>query len=107
MRVLLDKNIDRFLKTQFDSSMDVVTVSKQGCRGMKNGQLLRVAQHKFDVFVTMDRDLEHQQNLSAINMGVVVIQAPSNRYQSVEPLMLQINGAIKIVTAGEVVHVTG
>ena len=106
MRVLLDENIDRFLKARFAPNMDVLTVNEQGWKGMKNGQLLRVAQHEFDVFVTMDKGLEHQQNLSAINMGVVVIRAPSNRYQSVEPLMPQINEAVKVVTAGEVVHVT-
>lgn len=106
MRVLLDENIDRFLKAQFDSGMDVVTVSEQGWKGMKNGQLLRVAQHKFDVFVTMDKDLEHQQNVNVINMGIVVIRAQSNSYQSVAPLMPQVNEAIKMVTAGEVVYVT-
>ena len=87
MRVLLDENIDRFLKPRFDPDMDVFTVREQGWTGMKNGQLLRVAQHEFDIFVTMDKNLEYQQNLSVINMGVVVVRAPSNSYQSVEPLM--------------------
>ena len=105
MRVLLDENIDRFLKAQFDPDMDVLTVSEKGWRGMKNGQLLRVAQHEFDVFVTMDKDLEYQQNLTVINMGVVVIRASSNSYQSVQLLMPQINEAVKMVTPGEVVHV--
>ena len=73
---------------------------------MENGKLLRVAQHEFDVLVTMDKNLEHQQNLNVINMGIVVVRAPSNSYQSVEPLMPQINEAVKMVTAGEVVHVT-
>ena len=59
MRVLLDENIDRFLKARFAPDMDVLTVSEQGWKGMKNGQLLRVAQHEFDVFVTMDKGLEH------------------------------------------------
>ena len=105
MRVLLDENIDRFLKAEFDPDMDVLTVSEQGWKGMKNGQLLRVAQHEFDVFVTMDKDLEYQQNLSVINMGIIVIRALSNSYRSIEPLMPQINEAVKMVTAGEVVHV--
>ena len=104
--MLLDENIDRFLKAEFDPDMEVLTVSEQGWRGMKNGQLLRIAQHEFDVFVTTDKDLEYQQNLSVINMGIVVVRAPSNSYQSVEPLMPQINEAVKTVTDGEVMHVT-
>ena len=106
MRVLLDENIDRFLKSRFDPDMEVFTVREQGWVGMKNGQLLRVAQHEFDVCVTMDKNLEHQQNLNLINMGIVVVRAPSNSYQSVEPLMPQINEAVKTVTAGEVMYVT-
>ena len=86
--------------------MAVFTIREQGWTGMKNGQLLRVAQHEFDVFVTMDKNLAYQQNLSVINMGIVVVRAPSNSYQTVEPLISQINEAVKMVTAGEVVHVT-
>ena len=105
MRVLLDENIDRFLKSRFTSDMDVFTVREQGWTSMENGKLLRAAQHEFDVLVTMDKNLEHQQNLNAINMGIVVIRAQSNSYQSVAPLMPQVNEAIKMVTAGEVVYV--
>lgn len=65
-----------------------------------------MAQHEFDVLVTMDKNLEHQQNLNVINMGIIVVRAPSNSYQSVEPLMPQINETVKTVEAGEVVHVT-
>lgn len=86
--------------------MDVFTIREQSWTGMKNGQLLRVAQHEFDVFVTMDKNLEYQQNLSVINMGIVVVRAPNNSYQTVEPLISQINEAVKMVTTGEVVHVT-
>ena len=54
MRVLLDENIDRLLKPRFDADMEVLTVQERGWKGMKNGELLRVAQLEFDVFVTMD-----------------------------------------------------
>jgi len=32
-----------------------------------------------DVLVTMDRNLEFQQNLSALPFGVILVRAPSNR----------------------------
>lgn len=106
MRVLLDENIDRFLKPHFDPGVEVCTVEEQGWKGMKNGALLRGAQSAFDVFVTMDKNLEYQQPISAINMGFVVIHARSNSYRDVESLMPQVNEAIKRVRSGEVVHVT-
>ena len=105
MRVLLDENIDRFLKSLFASDMEVFTVREQGWTSMENGRLLRVAQHEFDVFVTMDKNLEYQQNLSVINMGIVVVRAQSNSYRSIAPLMPQVNEAIKMVTASEVIYV--
>jgi hypothetical protein len=106
VRVLLDENIDRFLKAGFDPVVEVLTVAERGWKGMRNGALLRAAQSEFDVCVTMDKNLEYQQNLRAINMGFVVIHARSNSYQDVEPLMPQVNEAIKRVRPGEVVHVT-
>ena len=106
MRVLLDENIDRLLKPRFDPVVEVFTVEERGWKGMKNGALLRGAQSEFDVFVTMDKNVEYQQNLRAISMGFVVIHARSNSYQDVEPLMPQVNEAIKRVRLGEVVHVT-
>jgi hypothetical protein len=51
------------------------------------------------------KNLEHQQNLRAINMGFVVIRARSNSYREVEPLMPKVNEAVKTVQAGEIVHV--
>lgn len=105
MRVLLDENIDRFLKPLFAPAVEVVTVAERGWKGRKNGELLRGAQGEFDVFVTMDKNLAYQQNLRAITMGVVVIRARSNSYQDVERLMPQVNAAIQRVRPGEVMHV--
>ncbi|RKU13553.1 hypothetical protein C6502_04105 [Candidatus Poribacteria bacterium] len=82
MRVLLDENIDRFLKSLFASDMEVFTVREQGWTSMENGRLLRVAQHEFDVLVTMDKNLEHQQNLNVINMGIVVIRVADFHWYS-------------------------
>ena len=42
---------------------DVVTVPQAGWAGIQNGELLRLAQSQFDVFVTRDRNLSFQQHL--------------------------------------------
>lgn len=59
---------------------------------MKNGELLRAAEMEFDALVTMDQGIEHQQNLSTLAIGVVVVSAGSNRRQDVEPAMPAVNG---------------
>jgi hypothetical protein len=48
----------------------VSTVRDHGWAGTKNGALLKRASGAIDAFVTMDTNLEHQQNLSVFPFGV-------------------------------------
>jgi hypothetical protein len=58
VRVLLDENLPHDLIAEL-LGRDVVTVQGLGWSGVKNGDLLRRAAGQIDVFVTMDRKLEH------------------------------------------------
>ena len=62
------------------------TVPQAGWAGIKNGELLRLAEDGFDVFVTVDRNLGFQQNLARRRIAVVVLRAQSNRFQALLPL---------------------
>lgn len=106
MRVLLDENLDRRLKKAFDEELEVLTVTERGWSGKKNGELLRLAEQEFDVFVTMDRNLEYQQNLRSFDLGILLITAKSNRRKNVEPLMPEVGRALSRVRAGELIVVT-
>jgi hypothetical protein len=106
MRVLFEENIDRRLKQAFDSDFEIVTVIEPGWSGMKNSELLRVAEAEFDALVTMDKGIEHQQNPSRINLGIVLISARSNRRQDVKPAMPEVNRVLRVIRPGEVIHVT-
>jgi hypothetical protein len=44
-----------------------MTARDMGWRSIKNGELLLLASRKFDVFVTVDRNLSFQQNLGALS----------------------------------------
>ena len=50
-----------------------------GWSGMRNGELLDAAQRAFDVLITMDRSLKHQQHLPRYDLSVIVLLAASNR----------------------------
>jgi hypothetical protein len=67
--------------------------------------LLLKAESEFDVFVTIDRNLEHQQNLKKRNLGVVIVHVRSNQLQDFRPLYLAMRSAAERVRAGEVIHV--
>ena len=106
MHVLLDENVDKSLKALFDEEFEVVTVPEQGWSGTKNGKLLALAAEEFDVFVTMDKSLQHQQNLGEIDLAVVVIRAYSNAFPVVSKLMPNVNEAVRNAEIGVAIHVT-
>lgn len=101
LRVLLDENVDRLLESHFDSDFEVVTVPEQGWAGMSDGEVLRRADEQFDVLVTMDQNLPYQQNLSAFEVAVVVLKAPSNAFPDVVELMPKVNEQVRHAKAGE------
>lgn len=57
MRILLDENMDRRLKNALDSGYTIQTVQECGWSGKKNGELLTLAQHNFDVFLTKESNI--------------------------------------------------
>ena len=63
------------------------TVQHSGWTGIKNGKLLGLAAAEFDVFLTMDRNLEFQQNLAALPIAVLVVEAVSNRMEHLVPIV--------------------
>lgn len=86
MRILLDEDLPRRLASHL-SAHEVSTVQRCGWSGVKNGKLLALASAHFDVFLTMDSNLEFQQNLATLPIAVLVIQAVSNRIEHLQPVV--------------------
>ena len=86
MRILLDESVPRPLGSLLIGH-DVGTVTQMGWTSLGNGELLRQAAPTFDVLLTADQNLEFQQNLAKLPIAVVVLVAPSNRLESLEPLV--------------------
>lgn len=85
----------------------MATVQGLGWSGIKNGDLLERARGTVDVFVTMDRKLEKQHDLSVLPFGVVVILARSNRMHDLLPLTDAIREVLARIGSGQVEHVGG
>ena len=73
---------------------EVRMVQEVGWSGRKNGALLRVAAPAFDVLITVDQNLRHQQNLDRFEIGVVALKAVSNRIEHLSPLMPEVRAAL-------------
>src|SRR4028119_1407986 len=105
MKLLLDECIDRKLTREF-VGCEVKTVPQMGWAGVKNGQLLALAEAEFDVFITVDRNLSFQQNLPEFNIAVIVLQAPSNRLADLKPLALEVLAILAMATTEQVTIVS-
>ena len=86
MKVLLDECVDWRLARDL-SSHEVSTAGQMGWSSLKNGELLALAAQYFDVFVTVDRKLSFQQNISTLKLAVVVLRAQTNRLADLRPLI--------------------
>ena len=106
MRVLLDECVPKRLRQEL-SGHEVKTVAEMGWAGFKNGALLERAEKAFDVFLTVDRSLEHQQNLAGYAIAIVVIHSPSNDIAVLRPLMPEVRSALARAKPRAVVHVHG
>lgn len=101
MRVLLDESIPIDFARDLQE-LDAQTVVGLGWAGLKNGALLRQAVGQFQVLVTMDKNLQFQQNLAAHAIGVVLIRARSNRIDDLRPLVPQIINAVAASEPGNI-----
>jgi len=90
MRLLLDENLPKRLKSDF-SNHEVFTVKEKGWNGIKNGDLLQLMMdNNFDALLTFDKNLQHQQNFLNFPIVVFVLTAFNNTYDELSPLTPQI-----------------
>ncbi len=87
MRLLLDESLPKGLAAHL-AGHEVQTAQGAGWAGVANGELLRLAAEAgFDALLTPDRGLEFEQNAETLPVRVVVLLAPSNRLEDLEPLV--------------------
>jgi hypothetical protein len=60
----------------------------------------------FEVLVTIDRNLQYQQNLSSRNIAILVLCVYSNDISDIEPLVPNAVNALKSIKPGQVVEIT-
>ena len=104
MRLLLDESVPRRLRELLPDH-SVRTVVEMGWSGVKNGELLRLAASEFDAFITVHKNPQHQQNLSALPIAVVVLRAPSNELRALAPLMPELEADLKSLQPRSLVQI--
>ncbi|MGH8428272.1 MAG: DUF5615 family PIN-like protein [Gammaproteobacteria bacterium] len=106
MRILLDENFPVDFAKLLEGH-EVSTVHGLGWSGIKNGELLRRAQEVCEIFLTLDLNLEYQQNIKALPFGIIVVHSRSNRIADLTPYISDILAAANHVAPGQAERVPG
>jgi hypothetical protein len=67
--------------------------------GIKNGELIRLAEGEFDLFITADQNLRYQQNLSSRNLPI--LQLSTNDLRRIQSASIKIQRAVAGIQSGE------
>ncbi len=105
MKLLLDECIPRKFRNLLPGH-DCRTMPEEGLVGKKNGELLSLAEKSgFQVFLTLDRGLEYEQNLQRRSIAIILIRAKSNRLADLLPHSPEILRVLRSIQPGELAKV--
>jgi len=105
MKLLLDECLPKKLKNHLPGH-ECYTVPEAGWAGKKNGELLFLAEKSgFEVFLTLDRGMEHEQNLRGLEIAVILLSAKSSRLADLVPRIPAILTALGSVQRGQLIRV--
>jgi predicted nuclease of predicted toxin-antitoxin system len=108
MKLLLDECVPRKIKFLFAAEgMFCETVRDAGWSGKENGELLSLAEQQYDIPVTIDRNIKHQQNLLGRKISILIIHTSSNDYKDIRPHIPSAVEALKSIRPGQFVEVGG
>jgi len=106
MKILIDECLpDELNESVGAMGHDCQTVRRAGYGSKKNGELLALAEGRWDVLLTSDRNIKYQQNMTGRTVSILILRAKSNRMKDLLPLMPACAEALLSIQPGRVVEV--
>ena len=104
MRILFDQGTPVPLR-KYLTEHSVTTAYEEGWSNLSNGDLLKSAEDKgYQIFVTTDRNLRYQQNLSDRQMAIVVFLSTS--WPKIRTQTDKVCGVINEIKLGDYVEIS-
>jgi predicted nuclease of predicted toxin-antitoxin system len=105
MRLLLDECIDEALRHCFRDH-DCQTCRYAGLKGLSNGRLLTAAEQAgFEVLITVDKNISHQQRLAGRGISLIILRAPTTTFDDLAQLVPDVLAALETMKPGDVVRI--
>jgi len=101
MRILLDECVNPRLRLAFPGD-EVKTVEEMGWRSLKNGQLMKEAASRFDLFVTLDRNIEYQNQAGSYDLAILILVTRFNHIAAYRPQFAEIRDVARRSRRGQV-----
>ena len=98
MRILFDQGVPAPLRDRLPGH-EVQTAFERGWSRLSNGELLIAAEAAFDVLITTDSNLEHQQNLVGRRIAILVL--PTTSWPRLQTMPDAIADALASLQPGE------
>jgi uncharacterized protein DUF5615 len=104
VKVFLDECVDWRLARDLGGH-EVKTARQMGWAAIRNGELLDLASREFDVFITVDRNLAFQQNVSSSSIAILVLHGKTSRLADLRPLVPNLLAAIASAQPGSIKNI--
>jgi predicted nuclease of predicted toxin-antitoxin system len=105
MRILIDECLNWRLSRAFTGHY-AVSAQKMGWAGIQNGKLLALAvENKFDLFLTADRNLAFQNNLTNFAIAVVALESEGVQLHKTLPLIPKVLSMLPSFRPGTVTRI--
>lgn len=106
MKILIDECLpDELNESVSAMGYECQTVRRAGYGSKKNGELLLLAEGRWDVLLTSDANIKYQQNITGRRISILILRAKSNRMKDLLPLIPACAEALLSIQPGEVVEV--
>jgi hypothetical protein len=104
MKILLDENVHHGFRKILESH-EVYTVQFMGWTGVKNGNLLKLADGKFDLLITLDTGILYENDFTGLNISVITLISKSVQFKDLLPLVPRLLTEINQIKPGKIVNI--
>ena len=106
MKVLVDECLPLDFRHSFPTH-DVHTVEWAGFKDKKNGELLLAAETAgYDVLLTIDQGIPHQQPSGNRKLSVILVRPRTNQIDDLAPFVEAILIALKTIKPGQIIPIS-
>jgi predicted nuclease of predicted toxin-antitoxin system len=105
MKILLDECLPLDFRHSF-ANHDAHTVEWAGLKGKKNGELLHAAELAgYEVLLTVDQGISHQQSLVGRKISIIPIRAKTNQMKDLLVFAEAVLDTLRTIGPGQVMPI--